>query len=61
MKSTQIKDVQTKNSTIDAYLCFTCLHGVHLYWFERDRKVEADTNEDDWGVFSKVERVYIYS
>ena len=21
--------------------------------------VEADTNEDDWGVFSKVERVYI--
>ena len=20
--------------------------------------VEADTNEDDWGVFSKVERVY---
>ena len=22
--------------------------------------VEADTNEDDWGVFSKVERVYIF-
>ena len=30
MKSTKIKDVQIKNSSIDEYLCLTYFHGVYL-------------------------------
>ena len=33
MKSTKIKDVQTKKSTKDAYLCIAYLHGVYLVNF----------------------------